>query len=278
MSKHTLFADDINLILVSPDLMQLKSNLVAVFGKIVDWFQVNSLTLNLKKNHFMYFKAKMSQSDQSTLKFMDKQINSTHCIDFVGVTLSWQGHITRVITKLNSACFAIRTLKFFLTIENLRTVYFAYVHSAIRYGLPFWENAVNGKNVFITQKRIVRVIFNVSPKISCRGRFRRLNILPFYSQYMYSLLLLVAKNASKFVISGEIYMINTRQSSNLYLPSVNLSKCKNGPYFMGIKICNNLPWDIRILLYDVNKFKVATKNFLNEYFYSINEYSEWSDK
>jgi hypothetical protein len=36
MSKSTLFPDDINLILVFPDLMQLKSNLVAVLGKIVD--------------------------------------------------------------------------------------------------------------------------------------------------------------------------------------------------------------------------------------------------
>jgi hypothetical protein len=94
---------------------------------------------------------------------------------------------------------------------------------------------------------------------------------------MYSLLLLVAKNASKFVSSSEIYTINTRQSINLYLPSVNLSKCKHGPYFMGIKIFNHLPRDIRKLLYDVNKFKVAIKIFfLKESFYSINEYFEWS--
>jgi hypothetical protein len=83
---------------------------------------------------------------------------------------------------------------------------------------------------------------------------------------MYSLLLLVGENASKFVISSEIYMINTRQSINLYLPSVNLSKCKNGPYFMGIKIFNHLPRDIRKLLYDLNKFKVVTKNFFKGIF------------
>jgi hypothetical protein len=74
----------------------------------------------------MYIKVKMSQTDQSTLKFMDKQISSTHCIDFLGVTLdstlSLQGHITKVIAKLNSACFAITTLKMFLTTENLRMV------------------------------------------------------------------------------------------------------------------------------------------------------------
>jgi hypothetical protein len=64
MSKSTLFADGINLILVSPDLMQLKSNLVTVLGKIVDWFQANSMTLNKKKTHFMYFKEKMDQVDQ----------------------------------------------------------------------------------------------------------------------------------------------------------------------------------------------------------------------
>jgi hypothetical protein len=52
MLKSTLFADDINLILVSPDLMQLKSNLVAVLGKIVDGFQANSLTLN-QKGHIL---------------------------------------------------------------------------------------------------------------------------------------------------------------------------------------------------------------------------------
>jgi hypothetical protein len=83
----------------------------------------------------MYFKAKMDQVDQSTLKYRDKQINSTHCIDFLGMTLdstlSWQGHITKVIIKLNSVCFTISTLKLFLTIEDLRMVHFAYVHSVI---------------------------------------------------------------------------------------------------------------------------------------------------
>jgi hypothetical protein len=42
-----------------------------------------------------------------------------------------------LITQLNSACFAIRTLKLFVTIEDLRMVYSAYVHSVIMNGLPF---------------------------------------------------------------------------------------------------------------------------------------------
>jgi hypothetical protein len=123
----------------------------------------------------------MSQTDQSSLKYMNMQINSTHCTYFLGVslnsTLPWQRHVNKVITKLNSAYFAIRSLKLFLTIENLRIVYFAYVHSIIMYGLPFWGNTVNSKNVFMVQKKIIRIIMNVNPKICCRGLFRCLNTL-----------------------------------------------------------------------------------------------------
>jgi hypothetical protein len=77
-------------------------------------------------------------------------------MDFLGVTLdstlSWQGHISKTIKKLNSACFAIRFLKVLLTTNDLKTVYFAYVHSVITYGIAFWGNATNSKNVFIIKK------------------------------------------------------------------------------------------------------------------------------
>jgi hypothetical protein len=56
-------------------------------------------------------------------------------MDFLGLTLdatlSWVGHTNKIIPKLNSACFAFRTLKLFLSIEELKTVNFAYVHSFI---------------------------------------------------------------------------------------------------------------------------------------------------
>jgi hypothetical protein len=89
-----------------------------------------------------------------------------------------------------------------------------------------------------------------------------------------------SKNASRFVINNEIYTINTRLNlTNLHLPSINLSKYKRGAYCMGVEIFNHLPWDKRVLLYDLNKFKLVTNNlFLREPFYLIEEYLEWSDK
>jgi hypothetical protein len=65
---------------------------------------------------------------------------------------------------------------------------------------------------------------NTNSKTSCWGFFKCLNILPFYSQYIFSLLLLVVKNMHLFVINAEIRTINTRQSINLHLPIVKLTK------------------------------------------------------
>jgi hypothetical protein len=79
-------------------------------------------------------------------------------------------------------------------------------------------------------------------------------------------------------MNNEIYTINTRLNINIHLPSVNLCKYKKyEAYCMGVEIFNHLPRDIRVLLYDLNKFKFVTKNFLRESFYS-NGYFECSDK
>jgi hypothetical protein len=181
--------------------------------------------------------------------------------------------------KLNSACFVIRSLKSGLTIDDLKIVYFVYVHSSITCEIVFWGNATNSKQVFVAQKRIIRNIMSTNSKTSCRALFKYLNMLPFYSQYIFSLLLLVVKNMHLFVINAEIHTINTQHSVNSHLPLVKLTKYKKGTYYMGIVMFIYLPWNIRKLSNEVENFRIATKNFfLKESFYSLEEYLKWTIK
>jgi hypothetical protein len=47
-------------------------------------------------------------------------------------TLSWSQHIYYIINKLSVACYAIRNIKYTVTIEMpLRLIYFAHVHGII---------------------------------------------------------------------------------------------------------------------------------------------------
>jgi hypothetical protein len=80
--------------------------------------------------------------------------NSTKflCLTFDS-TLSWKTHIDQLSSKLNSACYIIRSHRSIISSKNLRTIYFSYLHSIITYDIIFWGNSPYSNNIFKLQKR-----------------------------------------------------------------------------------------------------------------------------
>ena len=50
---------------------------------------------------------------------------------------------------------------------------------------------------------------NAGNGVSCRELFKKLNILPLYSQYILSLLFFVVKNIDEFITNSEVHTFNT---------------------------------------------------------------------
>jgi len=92
--------------------------------------------------------------------------------------------------KVGRACYAVRYVKHFKSQDTLRTIYFSYFHSILLYGIVFWGNSVHSSNIF----KIQRIIMNAKNRDSCHHLFKNLKVLPLKSQYIFSLLLFVAKN------------------------------------------------------------------------------------
>jgi len=160
-----------------------------------------------------------------------------------------------------------------MSLDVLRITYFSYVHSVISYGIIFWGNSSHSEDIFKIQKKIIRIIISSSKNASCRHLFKELNILPTQSQYIFSALLFVTKNKNQFLFNSHIHKINTRQTSNLYLPTANLAMYQKGVYYSGIMIYNHVPTAIKDLSGDRNKFKLALKKYLlHKSFYSLEEY------
>jgi hypothetical protein len=160
-----------------------------------------------------------------------------------------------------------------MSLDVLRSTYFSYVPSVISYGIIFWGTHLTVKTFFKIQKRIIRVITNSRRSDSCHELFKKLDILPLQSQYIYSLLLFINKNKDNFLLNSQVHRIDIRQNSNLYLPSANLTVYQRGVYYAGIKIYNHLPSDIKNLSNDKYKFKLALKRYLlYNSFYSWEEY------
>jgi hypothetical protein len=91
--------------------------------------------------------------------------------------------------------------------STLKMIYYSYVHSIMTYGIIFWGNSPHSTHIFKIQKRIIRIMTKSRRRDSCRHLFKRFEILPLKSQYIFSTLLFVAKNKDSFITNQEIHNI-----------------------------------------------------------------------
>jgi hypothetical protein len=124
---------------------------------------------------------------------------------------------------MTTAGHALRFVKHSLPLESLKIIYYASVHSIMSYGIIFWSTSTDAKKVFLTQKNILRIIYNISPRDSCSEIFKEIQIFTFFSQYIYSLLLFTIKNLHLFTFNNKIYEYSTRNNNNLHRSLTNLT-------------------------------------------------------
>ena len=132
---------------------------------------------------------------------------------------------------MSAACYALRYVKYSLSIETLKVICFAHIHAIMNYGVIFWGNSSYAKKVFIFQKKIITII---RPRDSCREIFWNMWIMTLYSHYKYSLLSFTVDNKHLFTANNQIHKHDTRNNNNLHPALANLTKNNKGPYISGI--------------------------------------------
>jgi hypothetical protein len=155
---------------------------------------------------------------------------------------------------------------------------YTYFHSIVKYGIIFWGNSPSSRKIFTLQKKIIRIMIGAHPRTSCRRLFKKLEILPVPSQYIYLLMNFFVNNQEDFQTNSSIHNINTRNKHQLYRPTANLSCFQKNAFYSGIRIFNSLPCSITNLKNQKTKFKVTLKKYLNaHFFYSVDEFLACAD-
>jgi hypothetical protein len=257
--------------------MEFTNSLNANIIKINRWFKSNSLPLNIDKTHFLQFHTKTNQNYDFQTYYEHKQIVKIQNIKFIVITIdsnpSLKQHIDNITHRLNKACFAFRSIKPFMSVEAMRLVYFSYFHSILSYGIIFWRNSVHSNYIFKIQKRTIIVITDSGMRDSCREWFKKFQILPLPSQYVFSFLMFVVKNRELFKLNSDIRHIETRYNNDFHLHSKQLNLFQKGVFYSGIKMYNHLPLSIKDLSHDIKRFTRALKGFIQSNpFYSLEEY------
>ena len=102
-----LFADDTNLFFSHKDIKILGKTVNEELCKVANWLACNKLSLNVKKTHFMIFKAKNKKMNLDlNIKIGNEIIERVNNTNFLGLIidddLSWKHHIIKVTSKYQS--------------------------------------------------------------------------------------------------------------------------------------------------------------------------------
>lgn len=169
----------------------------------------------------------------------------------------------------------MRSLRGALDISTLRTVYFAYAASRIRYCIALWGCSHLAEDVLKAQKRVIRAMTGAAYLDSCRPLFKQLRILPVPCLYIFDVLVHAFNNRLNYFLCHDLHSHNTRGNNNIRLPLPTCERFRTSPDYMGPALYNRLPpvmKDIRVL----SQFKTAALNLLlDKAFYSLGEFTDF---
>lgn len=272
--KIILFADDTTFVISAPTLLELKNTCEFLVRCFKDWCFRNSLILNVDKTDLVHFQLRNSV-DRLVLDLPTERLKTSETVKFLGLQidrcLNWRDHSDFICRKLSGAFFALRRLKSILPIDSLVSVYYSLVFSRLNYNVVLWGESSISNAVFVAQKRIIRLIFDLKPKESCRPTFIKYKVMCFPSIYIFNILLYIRKHIQDLKKCSQYHEYDTRHKETLCIPKHRTAKFQNSPLYCGIKFFNHLPDQVKVLEYRC--FKHSVKMILIENcFYSTNEF------
>jgi len=108
---------------------------------MIKWFAANNLVLNLDKTSIMKFIAKNSSHSTLYIGYKEKYTEETVHTQFLDMHIdshiNWKNHIEEMNPQLSGACYAIRAMVYTSNIDTLKSIYCAYFHSILKYGISF---------------------------------------------------------------------------------------------------------------------------------------------
>ena len=131
--------------------------------------------------------------------------------------------------------------------KNLIAIYHALVQSLLIYGLIGWGSAyaTTMKPLEVTQRRILKIIYELNIRHPSDQIFTEYRILNIRKLYYKTAIMYLIKN--RLTTGNTFYRYNTRyrQNDNLILPKVHLTIGQRHFEYVGQKVFNYLPQELK---------------------------------
>ena len=276
-AKLIQYADDINMSITAASIEELYMKLKVTITEFEQWCLKKGLVLHPEKSSLMQVHKKGNLQEPIVCSIFNKQIQNVESVKILGVIiqadLHWDIHTHKIKNTLNSANFALVSLRNIISRSNLLLVYYAYVYSTLSFGIMFWgceEKSIY--SLFITQKRALRIINNFSPETSCRTHFRRLKLLTVPCIFIYANCVFKKQFPNLYDSHADHHNYNTRNKDKVALPIHSSNLVANSTYYKSAVLYDHLPLVMRNIK-NISFFKTVLKKLLIEKeYYDVNSF------
>ena len=137
------FADDTNLLSLSNAIKKLNKLVNADLKHLLNWLNANKISLDVKKTEMVISKSKQKKPEGDLkIKLCGKILYPTESVKYLGVkihiNLTWQYHLDDISIKLNRANALPFKMRKYVSLQTLRSIYFAIFDSYLSYCCLVW--------------------------------------------------------------------------------------------------------------------------------------------
>ena len=204
--------------------------------KVVDWLQINRLSLNLNKTHFILFQRKRIRVSMSVDVIIDNvKIDMVEGTKFLGViidqNLSFQGHINYIKGKVARGIGILYKSQAYFSFETMRVLYNAFIFPYFTYCIEVWGNTYKSylEPLVKLQKHAIRTIVGARKCAHTALLFINLKLLNTKEIYIYCVQLFMYKYhhnilpsifSDFFVRNNTVHEYDTSQQNLFHVPLI----------------------------------------------------------
>jgi len=137
----------------------------------------------------------------------------------------------------------MRNVSYLLNMDTLRIAYFAHFQSLINYDIMFWGSLTTMCNLFLIQKRTIRIRLGLGTRSSCQDMFKKLDILTVSALLIFAVIIFVVRKPDHFKTISSVHSIDMRQRTNYIYHQWNFLQTKVC-YLFSINMLNKSPLNI----------------------------------
>ena len=274
-----MFADDTTFFCSDSDPCRLTCKLQYSMDRLINWTQLNHMSLNVQKTKCMYVSARQKRQKMKN-KFQPLLLNNriveevdSHKI--LGVTidksLTWTDHIMSLGKRLARRLLQLSKIKHFLNNHSRKLFFCGHILPIIDYASTMWDTCseTNLKFIHRLYKRAVKLVLLKSSSLTIED-YKQINVLTFRNRLSFNKAVFMQKvvNQNAPPKITKTFKINQHRHNHLLtFPRPRNNLYKSSFLYSGSDLWNKLPQNLKCI-----KNKDQFKTHLKKYF--MNKCSE----